>query len=41
MVYFVRFNPNEFWMLTMYAKARQGNIPGHILKQVLEAFDDE
>ena len=37
-VYFVRYEPNEFWMLSLYAKAKQENVPGHILKQLLEAF---
>jgi hypothetical protein len=37
-IYFVRYEPNEFWMLSLYAKAKQGNVPGHILKQLLEAF---
>jgi hypothetical protein len=37
-IYFVRHEPNEFWMLSLYAKAKQENVPGHILKQLLEAF---
>ena len=37
-IYFVRFKPNEFWMLTLYAKARQDNVPAHILRQLLEVF---
>lgn len=37
-IYFVRYQPNEFWMLTLYAKAKHDNVPGHILKQLLEAF---
>jgi hypothetical protein len=37
-IYFVRFEPNEFWRLSLYAKAKQENVPGHILKQLLEAF---
>ena len=37
-IYFVRYEPNEFWMLSLYAKAKQENAPGHILKQLLEAF---
>jgi hypothetical protein len=37
-VYFVRYVPNEFWMLSLYAKAKQENVPGPILKQLLEAF---
>ena len=39
-IYFVRYRPNEFWMLTIYAKAKRENIPAHILKQLLEAFTD-
>ena len=30
--------PNEFWMLTIYAKAKRDDVPAHILKQLLEAF---
>ena len=40
-IYLVRYRPNEFWMLTLYAKAKRENIPAHILKQLLEAFTDE
>jgi len=40
-VYFVRFNPNELWILSIYAKARHDNIPAHILRQLLEAFRGE
>ncbi len=39
-IYFVRYQPNEFWMLTLYAKAKRENIPAHILKQLLEVFRD-
>ena len=39
-IYYVRYKPNEFWMLTLYAKAKRDNVPGHILKQLLEAFRD-
>jgi hypothetical protein len=38
-IYFVRYRPNEFWMLTLYAKTRQENVPAHILKQLKEAFE--
>ena len=41
LIYFVRYQPNEFWMLALYAKTKQGNVPGHILKQLKEAFDHE
>ena len=37
-VYFVRYAPNEFWMLTLYAKAKRDDVPPHILKQLPEAF---
>jgi len=37
-IYFVRFEPHEFWMLSVYAKAKLDNIPGHVLKKLLEAF---
>ena len=37
-IYFVRFEPNEFWMLSVYAKAKLDNVPGYILKELLEAF---
>ena len=40
-IYFVRYEPNEFWMLTIYAKARSHTVPAHILKQSLEAFRNE
>ena len=39
-IYYVRYKPNEFWMLTLYAKAKRENVPAHILKQLLEAFQD-
>ncbi len=40
-IYFVRYKPNEFWMLTVYAKARRDNVPARILRLLLEAFRDE
>ena len=40
-IYYVQFAPNEFWMLTMYSKSKKGNVPSHILKQLLEAFRNE
>jgi len=40
-IYFVRYRPNEFWMLTAYSKAKYDNVPAHILKQLLEAFGNE
>ena len=40
-IYYVQFEPNEFWMLTLYSKSKKDNVPGHILKELLEAFRDE
>jgi hypothetical protein len=40
-IYAVRYQPNEFWMLTIYAKAKHDTVPARILKQLLEAFRDE
>jgi putative transcriptional regulator len=37
-IYFLRYNPNEFWMLALYAKASRENIPGHILRRLKEEF---
>jgi hypothetical protein len=39
-IYFVRYQPTEFWMLTLYAKARREDVPAHPLKRLLEAFRD-
>ena len=40
-IYFVQYEPNEFWMLSLYAKAKFDNVLGHILNKLLEAFRDE
>jgi hypothetical protein len=40
-IYFVQRKPNEFWLLAVYAKAKRGDVPAHILKQLLEAFRNE
>ena len=40
-IYLVRYRPNEFWMLALYAKAKQENAPAHILKRLKEAFENE
>ena len=37
-IHFLRYEPNEFWMLAIYAKSRREDIPAHILKHLLEAF---
>ena len=40
-IYYVRYRPNQFWMLTLYAKTKQENIPAHILQKLKEAFDHD
>ncbi len=40
-IYYLRYDPNELWMLALYAKARQTNIPGHILRRLKEEFRDD
>jgi len=40
-IYYVRYQPNEFWMLNLYAKTKQENVPAHVLKQLKEAFEHE
>jgi hypothetical protein len=39
-IYYVQFEPDEFWMLTLYSKSKKDNVSGHILKELLEAFRD-
>jgi hypothetical protein len=40
-IYFVRYQPAEFWMLALYAKAKQENVPAEILRRLKEAFRHE
>lgn len=40
-IYYVRYRPNEFWMLSVYAKSDLDAVPAHILRQLMEAFRDE
>jgi hypothetical protein len=40
-IYYVRYAPNEFWMLTLYAKTKQENAPAHILRKLKEAFEHD
>ena len=37
-IYYLRPEPSEMWLLSVYAKAKLDNAPSHILKAVLEAF---
>ena len=40
-IYFVRYQPNEVWMLTLYAKAKHDTVPTKVLRQLKEAFENE
>ena len=40
-IYYVRYRPNQFWMLTLYSKPKQENIPAHVLQQLKEAFEHD
>lgn len=40
-IHFVRRQPDEFWMLTLYSKSRRENVPAGLLKKLLEAFRDD
>jgi hypothetical protein len=40
-IYFVRWRPNEFWMLTAYAKAVSDNVPAQVLRELLEVFRND
>jgi hypothetical protein len=40
-IYYLRYSPDEFWMLAVYAKAKQENVPAHILRQLKEAFEND
>jgi hypothetical protein len=40
-IYFVRYQPAEFWMLALYAKAKQENVPADTLRKLKEAFQRE
>lgn len=39
-IYYVRYRPNEFWMLSVYSKSQLDTLPDHILRQLMEAFRD-
>lgn len=39
-IYYVQYEPMEFWMLTIYSKASEPNIPAHVLRKLVEAFRD-
>lgn len=40
-IYYVQWKRDEIWLLTLYGKNAVDNIPGHILKQLKEAFEHD
>jgi hypothetical protein len=40
-IYFVRRAQDQIWMLTMYPKNVTDSIPGHVLKQIREAIEND
>jgi len=38
-IYFVKTAEGEIWLLTVYAKSKLDNLPGHVLRQWKEALD--
>jgi hypothetical protein len=40
-IYFVRYRPDEFWMLTVYAKSTHDTVPAAVLKQLKETFRND
>lgn len=40
-IYFTRLENGEIWLLVIYAKSVQGNIPAHLLKSIREAIEND
>ena len=40
-IYYWKKTDHEIWMLTIYSKSERSTIPGHNLKQISEAIDNE
>jgi len=40
-IYYVTYQPNELWMLTLYAKAKHDNIPAHVARILKERFSSD
>ena len=39
-IYLVQHEQMGFWMDTLYSKSREANVPGHVLRKLVEAFRD-
>lgn len=39
LIYYLRSQQGEIWMLTLYAKNEAESIPGHVLKKIKEELD--
>lgn len=39
-IYFARTKQGEIWLLTIYAKSAEENIPGHVLRSLLKEMQD-
>jgi hypothetical protein len=40
-IYYWKTADDEIWLLTLYAKNVQENIPAHLLKQIAQEIDDD
>ena len=40
-IYYFKKSDSEIWMLTLYSKSEQATIPGHQLKKIAEAIDND
>jgi hypothetical protein len=40
-IYYLRLEEGEIWMLTMYAKNVEDSIPGPVLKKIKEEIDGQ
>jgi hypothetical protein len=40
-IYFLRTEKGQVWLLTLYAKNVRDSIPGHVLKRIKEEIDEE
>ena len=39
-IYFVKYRPDEFWMLAVYAKSKQENAPTETIRRLKETFEN-